>query len=317
MDFRVIDTETSGPSSTPPDVACEVASVDYNSETGQFLSPRTELVNIGIPMPPDAQGIHHISDEELANARDISKVFPAVVSPYPYPNIVLVAHSEYDQKVLKERLDPAVPWIDTLKAAYRLWPDSPNHKNQTLRYFLKLKVPERLDGTPHRALPDAIVTGLILKEALKLATAEQLMAWTKEPCRYPKCPIGKKQGHAGKKWADVDAGFLGWMVREPDMDPDLKWNAEFELKRRERGPETIEAPPPPPTTNEERDAYMAAIPFVIKQAKTLKDLRNWYMEETPIREKWGIIKDTPELATILRLCQDQKTELLKTQNQAA
>lgn len=308
--FRIVDTETTGPTSTPPDVACEVASVDYNydpaTRTGQPMAPRTELVQIGIPMPPDAQGIHHISDAELDKARDISNVFKAVVSPYPYPNIILVAHNcEYEQRVLAERLDGAVPWICTYKAALRLWPDAPNHKNQTLRYFLKLDIPEKLrGGAPHRALPDAIVSLYVLIECLKLATVEELIAWTKEPRLLPTCPIGKKQGWAGKPWCEVEpsgsnpGGFLRWMLDQPDMEADLKWNAKRELDRREVAKHTIG-----------RDAYMAVIPQVIAMAKNLADLRQWFADEKPSREAVGIKEGTEQYAEIVRLCGEQKTKL--------
>lgn len=300
MQFRILDTETSGPNSTPPDMVCEAASVDYDSVTGQLMSPRSGLAHIGIPMPPDAQGIHHISDQELEGKPDISVVFKSVISPFPYPNIVLVAHSDYDQRVLKERLDPQVQWIDTLKAAYRLWPESPNHKNQTLRYFLKLQIPAKMQGgLPHRALPDAVVTALILIEALKLTSAEQLIQWTKEPSAFPRCPIGKKQGQAGKKWADVDEGFLTWMVNEEGMDHDLKWNAQRALAAKSRE-----------WCREERDNYMLAIPTVIAQAKNLEDLRQWFADEGPTREKLCITKGTDEFQKIVTLCGAQKQTIL-------
>jgi len=35
------------------------------------------------------------------------------------------------------------------------------------------------------------------------------------------------------KWSDVDAGFLGWMARKEDMEPDHRWNAQRELDRRQ------------------------------------------------------------------------------------
>lgn len=307
--FRIVDAESTGPNSTPPDVACELASVDYNAESSQLMAPRTDLIQIGIPMPPDAQGVHHISDQELNDkGKSIAGVFKSIITPYPYPQIVLVAHNaEYefgtvrdaDGKLLKDYLEADVPIICTLKVAYRLWPDAPNHKNQTLRYYLKLDVPEKLrGGLPHRALPDAIVTALMLKEALKLATPEQMIQWTKEPRLLPTCPIGKKQGWAGKKWTEVDAGFLGWMLGQEEMELDLKWNAQRELDRRTHARATVG-----------RDTYMAAIPAVIKVAKTIFDLRQWFAGEKGSRDSLGILDGTDEYATILRLCNEHKATL--------
>ncbi|MNR42339.1 hypothetical protein D3C85_1608450 [compost metagenome] len=56
-----------------------------------------------------------------------------------------------------------------------------------------------------------------------------MVAWTKEPRLLPKCPIGKFRG---QPWADVEAGFLNWMLGQPTMEEDLKWNARRELERR-------------------------------------------------------------------------------------
>jgi hypothetical protein len=51
--------------------------------------------------------------------------------------------------------------------------------------------PKGLDPTvanmAHRALPDAYVTALILRELLDSATVEGLTAWTREPVLLPRC----------------------------------------------------------------------------------------------------------------------------------
>jgi exodeoxyribonuclease X len=59
-----------------------------------------------------------------------------------------------------------------------------------------------------------------------------MVAWTKEPRLLPRITIGKQRG---APWSEVETGFLQWMLRQPDMDGDLKWNAERELNRRITG----------------------------------------------------------------------------------
>ena len=81
----------------------------------------------------------------------------------------------------------------------------------------------------HRAGPDAYVTAHILKALLSVTTGREMVAWTKEPRLLPTCPIGKERG---KKWPDVDAGFLKWMTEQATMEEDLKWNARREIERR-------------------------------------------------------------------------------------
>ena len=82
---------------------------------------------------------------------------------------------------------------------------------------------------PHRALPDAYVTAHILCRLLQKASVAELIQWTGEPPLMPTCPIGKFRG---QKWADVEAGFLNWMLAQASMEEDLKWNARRELERR-------------------------------------------------------------------------------------
>ena len=58
-----------------------------------------------------------------------------------------------------------------------------------------------------------------------------MVAWTAEPAALPRIPIGKQRG---SKWSEVEEGFLRWMLRQADMDPDLKWNAQREINRRSK-----------------------------------------------------------------------------------
>ena len=126
--------------------------------------------------------------------------------------------------------------ICTYKAALRAWPDAPSHSNGALRYWLEdqglIAIDHTLTQPVHRAGPDAYVTAHILLALFNAGhTGLEMIAWTKEPRLLPTCPIGKFRG---KPWSEVEAGFLGWMLRQPTMEPDLKWNAEREIARRQR-----------------------------------------------------------------------------------
>ena len=92
----------------------------------------------------------------------------------------------------------------------------------------------RRNEPAHRAGPDAYVTAHILKAILEAGVSSRdLVAWTKEPRVLPTCPIGAEW--RGKPWAEVDAGFLNWMLKNATMEEDLKWNARRELERRRTG----------------------------------------------------------------------------------
>jgi exodeoxyribonuclease X len=299
MTIRIVDCETTG--ETPPEhKVVELASCDLDPQSGQFQAPRSELVNPGRPIPPDSRGIHHISDAMVANARDIDVVAKNVLLPYPFPTMpAFAAHNAKFEQSFLAQYTGDVPWICTFKVALRLWPDAPNHKNQTLRYFLNIQMPEKVESMsypPHRALPDAIVTGHILREALNQATIEQMIAWSKEPPLLPRLTFGK---HRGEEWNVVPADYLVWIVEKSELDDDAKWNAKRELQRRTRE-----------STIKQREAYLygvlkAAIPL----ARCFSDLAQWFRDETKTREQYGIFVGTPEYDEIVKACAAKKASL--------
>lgn len=238
MTIRVIDIESEG---TDPAIhrVVEIASVDVE-ESGQLLAPQTSLVypGAGRKMPPDAQGVHHISATMLANAPSLDVIQKTILTQFPFPDklVAFCAHNAAFEQGFLKQYTGTTPWLCTWKVAARLWPEAPDRKVQTLRYYLNLDIPSRYaNANPHRALPDAVVTACLLREAAKLVSIPEMLLWSSEPLYMPVCPIGKKQGHAGKPWADVDGGFLKWVVGQPDMDADTKWNAQRELTRRHNG----------------------------------------------------------------------------------
>lgn len=193
----------------------------------------------GIPegqvMPPDNRAVHHINPTHLEGLPlfDMSEWCGAPLNDVEY----VVAHNaEYEQKWL----DFGLPWICTYKVALRLLPDAPSHSNQTLKYLLDIEDRE-YHHPPHRALPDAIVTAEILERLIDIAWARvphfelgQLLDYfvkiSSQPRLLPNCPIGAKW--KGKPWQEVETGFLQWMLKQPEMEADLKWNATRELERR-------------------------------------------------------------------------------------
>jgi exodeoxyribonuclease X len=223
--IRVIDFETTG--TEPPEAqVCEVGTCDLHLEDRRIEAPRGWLCGVK-SMPPEVRAVHHISLEECAG----QQAFEAGDMFRDMDIQALAAHnSDFETKFFESPL----PMICTYKAALRVWPHAPAHNNGTLRYWLQDQgkiAPDHIFTQPaHRAAPDAYVTAHVLLALFDAgATGREMIAWTKEPKLLPVCPIGKFRG---KPWPEVEGGFLGWMLRQPDMDPDLKWNAEREIARR-------------------------------------------------------------------------------------
>jgi len=221
---RVIDFETTG--FEPPAEVCEVGYCDVDVTAKTVAEPMSWLCRITGPMPAETRAIHHIS---AADCESLPPFDPDTVNA---DNVWgFAAHNaEFEGKFFQS----TKPMICTYKAALRVWPDAPGHSNGVLFYWLLdqglIKPNLKMCQPFHRAGPDAYVTGWLLVALLNAgASGKDMVAWTKEPKLLPKCTIGKFRGVA---WPDVDAGFLGWMMKQADMDADLKWNAAREIKRR-------------------------------------------------------------------------------------
>ncbi len=225
--IRVVDLETTG--FEPPEAeVCEVAICDFLLEERLIQPPHTCMCRVN-SMPPEARAIHHISlaDCEAWDPFDAQVIFSGAID-------AIAAHNaEFELKFFKS----PVPVICTYKAALRVWPEAPSHSNGALRYWLedagKIHPVHANTQPSHRAGPDTYVTAHILHALFEAgATGKDMVAWTKEPRLLPTCPIGKFRW---KPWAEVEAGFLGWMLRQPTMEEDLKWNAQREIARRSGG----------------------------------------------------------------------------------
>lgn len=227
--IRIIDLETTG--IDPKDHRIiEVAAVDLH-ENGEIVFVGSHLVNPGRDIPPDASAVHHIIAADLATAPQIGAVWANYFGA-GQPTILAAHNAEFESGYV-----PAPQggnWICTYKAALRAWPDAPGHGNQVLRYWRGLDGMNGFDRSfaslAHRAGPDAYVTAWLLRELLKVASVDQMIAWTSEPKVYPKITFGK---HRGSLWKDIPADYLQWLATgQHQMEADWRHGAKVELERR-------------------------------------------------------------------------------------
>ena len=136
--LRVIDLETTGQGFADGGVV-EVGWQDLAREAGGAWAlrggPGARLVRPEHPISPQTSAIHHIVDEDVADALPWQEVAPEVLqaSPGAAP-LALVAHrASFEQRWCRPQLSGGARWICTYKCALRLWPDSPTHSNQGLR----------------------------------------------------------------------------------------------------------------------------------------------------------------------------------------
>ncbi|WP_428391366.1 exonuclease domain-containing protein [Lichenicoccus sp.] len=240
---RVIDLETTGNSFTDGGVV-EIGWQDVVADAdGWRLSgpPGACLVRPGNPISPATSAIHHIVDEDVADAPSWHAVAPGVLCSAP-PPIVLAAHrASFEQRWCLPALSGHAQWICTYKCALRLWPEAPGHSNQGLRYWRRPQGLDRTLGMPaHRAGPDAYVTAHHLRDMLALTGVAQLLAWSAEPALLARVPYGASRG---RRWADIDeAALLRILEGDDGGNVDLLFTARTERDRRCGLPPTLPTP---------------------------------------------------------------------------
>lgn len=223
MRIRVVDLETTG--TEPTDRVVEIAACDLVD--GDMRGPWATLINPGIPIPPALSAIHHIIDEDVAGKPGWPEGATDLLIGAPRAEAFAAHNAKFERQWITDELIGGVPWVCTYRCALRVWPDAPGHNNQTLRYWLKPDGLSRSEAAiAHRAGPDAYVTAFTLRELLKRATVEQLIAWSAVPALLPRVTFGK---HRGAAWTDVPRDYLEWMCRQNDMSEDAKFTAQYHL----------------------------------------------------------------------------------------
>ncbi len=230
--IRVVDLETTG-SRPPAHDVCEIGWQDVAlTPVGRWEitdSRGARFVHPGRAIPPVTQAVHHIRDEDVADAPYWRDIAPSILRPSDRP-IALAAHrATFEQRFCTPPLTGGAQWICTWKCALRLWPDSPSFSNQVLRYWRRPRGLDHETGLPaHRAFPDAYVTAHHLRDMLAAASVGQLLAWSAEPGLLARVPAGPDRG---KPWRDLDMATLTRF--SGDRDEDIRFSANHEIARRD------------------------------------------------------------------------------------
>ena len=237
MKFRVIDFETTGRSEDKAaGKAVGIVEIGWSdvSETGHVFKPQSHLVNPGIPIPPEARAVHHISDRMLDDALRVDEACKLLMSGMQLGDIFVAHQAAFERTFFG---GGTMPWICTMICAKHLWEEAPGYSNQTLRYWLGLDAtfawPE-LAMPPHRAGPDAYVTAHILSSMLLMKPASRLMELTNTPVIQKRVNFSQ---HAGKLWSEMDRGFLEWCLdpKRDNLPDEVKTTARHWLNQGLRG----------------------------------------------------------------------------------
>jgi DNA polymerase III subunit epsilon len=207
------DTETTG-IKAEKDFIIEIAAYDpVNNLTFE------QLINPGIPIPPDATAIHHITDEMVKEAPIFSQAGRAFVE-FCSGDAVLIAHNNdsFDLHFLKAEFArngivmPGWKFFDTLKWARRYRPDLPRHTLQFLREIYCIPA-----NNAHRALDDVIVLHKVYEQMIDDLTIEEAHALLNKPKKLLHMPFGK---HQGQPLNQVPKSYVKWLADSGALEKD-------------------------------------------------------------------------------------------------
>lgn len=207
--LRMCDIESTG---FPPKAEMvEIGWVDLvlYPEGWQIVGKHQSLfVNPGHPIPASATNIHGITDEMVRDGMS-----PADARALLAKGAVL--HAAHNARFDKQFVRSGLPWICTMECARKVWPQAPNHKNETLKEYLGIEV----EGDAHRAGYDAAVSARILLQLLKHLSIEDLIRIS-DPGHVPTTmPFGK---HKGQKIRELPISYLDYMLGLPDLTKGMR-----------------------------------------------------------------------------------------------
>jgi exodeoxyribonuclease X len=230
--IAVLDTETTGLSEIDQVVEVGVVTMTKAKRGGWNAEGWSSLVKPSCPVSVMARANHHISDAELAKARPMSKVLPELRKVLADADIWAAHNQPFDMAMLLQsgvgEKDLPAARICTLHVAKHLLPECPAYGNNVIRYYVGAQPLIDVDGPPHRALPDAAVTAGNLEFLLRKTTTQEMIDLMSQQPLLRTVHFGQ---HRGRPWAEMDRGYLNWILSK-DFDDDVKHTARYYLQPR-------------------------------------------------------------------------------------
>ena len=171
--FIAFDTETTGLSAAQGKVV-EIAALKFDLN-GAILGEFSELVNPGEKIPEVAIGIHHITDEMVADMPDITQVLPRFIDFFSGENNILLAQNalfdigfvNHEAQAAEIRL-PRNIILDQIELTRKVYPDLPTYSlERTCRRF------NLIETQAHRAMADSILVMKLFHHCLSRIESDQ------------------------------------------------------------------------------------------------------------------------------------------------
>lgn len=232
--FHVFDTETVGLSpfkcANDDEVTyggiCELSVRVVDEDAVELHEPFYSLIDPEGPISPTASGVHGIRDKDVAEMPTMSEFLTEVAAEDFWSRdkdpVFLIAHNvKFDEKFVKPYLGCHYVTVDTLRLAKRYFPDSPDHKLQTLRVYLDLPfdVKDSHSANGDTASLLELIRALIVvsgKSLRELCIDAQIV----DPLL--KMPFGKYRGVPFAQAVKDDRRYFQWLMKQGDVDPEVR-----------------------------------------------------------------------------------------------
>ncbi len=223
MKIIFFDTETTG-NEPKKDLLCQLA---YKIGEESFC----ELYKPGIPIPPEASAITHITNKMVADKQAFqeSSEYKNIKELFEDKNSVVVAHNaKFDIAIMdNEKIYPS-NFICTLRVARALDKENviPQYKLQYLRYYLDIDI----EAEAHDALGDVLVLEKLFERLIAKIMKEdnlneeeavaKMIEISSKPSMMNLFSFGKHNGKTVAEVARIDPGYLDWMLTQKEQNPE-------------------------------------------------------------------------------------------------
>ncbi len=238
--YVLFDTETTGNRDDDRIIQIGAMIVDARNPIEVY----DELCSSEVEIKLEAMEVHNITPDIIEGKPKATEtnIYKKICELNTKDNFLIAHNISFDLGMMqKEGFVNQYKIIDTLRCAKHLFPDLPYHRLQYLRYSLDLYKDEKVEAAKnnitikaHDAIGDVLVMKLFLSKLVAKCREiypdynpmEKLEDLTKTPVFIKTFKFGKHKGKDTSEVAQEDAGYLNWMIKNMDLDEDLKYTLE-------------------------------------------------------------------------------------------
>lgn len=244
--YILLDTETTGAGESD-----RIIQLGFMVLEGKNVEVYNDLCRSDVPIGYGAMEVHGITPEMIEGLPECCETaaFKALNEINTPDNVLIIHNAPFDLGMLaKENFNSNMRLIDTLRCAKHLFDDEEAHRLQYFRYRLGLyKIEEAeaaslgIEVKAHDAIGDVLVLKLFLSELRKrleerfgaINPIDKMVELTQTPVLNTRpLKFGKYKGKTLTEIAEVDKGYLGWMLGNMEsLDEDMRYSISYVLER--------------------------------------------------------------------------------------